>query len=133
MVRERSVNSAVRAREVPSDVVTVSDMSEVRTVTGDRTWDVVSDVEGFSAEGSLERDLDLSELEAFETAAAEMPPVVRTVGPMRIRGMATVDDETLWVYVHAVGPGSFDDGASAVAEGVLAYLWGAIHSAAARL
>jgi hypothetical protein len=108
-------------------------MNEVLPLTGHRTWDVVSDVEGFSAEGSLERDLDLSELEAFETAAAEMPPVVRTVGPIRIRGMATVDDETLWVYVHAGGPGPFDDSACKAADGVLTYLWSAIHAAAADL
>ena len=86
-------------------------MSQLLPRVGDRTWDVVTDVEGFSAEGSLERDLEPSELEAFETAAAEMPPVVRMMGELRVRGMATVDDETLWVYVHVVGPGSFDDDA----------------------
>jgi len=105
-------------------------MNEVLPLAGERTWDVVSDDEGFSAEGSLERVLDLGELEAFETAAAEMPPVVRTVGAVKIRGMATVDDDTLWVYVHAVGPGPFDDDASRAAEGVLTYLWRAIHTAA---
>ncbi len=47
--------------------------------------------------------------------------------------MATVDDETLWVYVHAVGPGPFDDIAAAAAEEALADLWSAIHTAAARL
>jgi hypothetical protein len=96
-------------------------------------WDVVAEAEGFSAEVSLERDLAADELADFETAAAELPPVVRDVGPVRIRGMATVDDETLWVYVHAVGPGPFDDGAARAAERVLQDLWQAIHVAAARL
>ena len=108
-------------------------MSSVLPTMGDCSWDVVSDVEGFSAEGSVERDLDASELVAFETAAAQTPPVVRGVGPVRIRGMATVDDETLWVYVHAVGPGPFDDSAAAAAEEALAELWSAIHTAAARV
>jgi hypothetical protein len=106
-------------------------MSQLLPRVGDRTWDVVTDVEGFSAEGSLERDLEPSELEAFETAAAELPPVVRNVGGVTIRGMATVDDETLWVYVHAVGPGQFDDTALRAAEAVLTHLWSAIHSGAA--
>lgn len=108
-------------------------MSTVLPAIGDRIWDVVSDVEGYSAEGSVERDLDVSELEAFETAAAQLPPVVRDAGPIRIRGMATVDDETLWVYVQAIGPGPFDDAAAAAADEVLADLWAAIHTAAARL
>lgn len=108
-------------------------MSQLLPRVGDRTWDVVTDVEGFSAEGSLERDLEVSELEAFETAAAELPPVVRTVDRMTIRGMATVDDETLWVYVHVVGPGTFDDAALRGAEAVLTQLWSAIHTAAAGL
>jgi hypothetical protein len=108
-------------------------MSEVLPVIGDVAWDVVSDEVGFSAEGSLERDLEVSELEAFETAAAQMPPVVRAAGPVRIRGMATVDDETLWVYVHAVGPGPFDAHASQASEEVLEDLWSGIHTAAARL
>lgn len=127
------MNSVVWAREGPIDGVTVTIMSSVLPAIGDRTWDVVSDVEGYSAEGSVERDLDLGELAAFETAAAQMPPVVRTVGPIRIRGMATIDDETLWVYVQAVGPGPFDEVASAAADEVLADLWAAIHTAAARL
>ncbi len=108
-------------------------MGNVLPVISDCVWDVISDVEGFSAEGSAERDLEPRELEAFETAAAEMPPVVRAVGPVRIRGLATVDDETLWVYVHAVGPGPFDDSATRACEEVLDDLWGAIHTAAARL
>jgi hypothetical protein len=108
-------------------------MSTVLPSISDRTWDVVSDVEGYSAEGSIQRDLDPTELADFEAAAAQMPPIVRTVGPIRIRGMATVDDETLWVFVQAVGPGPFDDDASQAAEEALADLWGAIHTAAARL
>jgi hypothetical protein len=108
-------------------------MSNVLPAIGNVTWDVVSEAEGFSAEGSVERELDARELADFEVAAAEMPPVVRDVGLIRIRGMATVDDETLWVYVHAVGPGSFDDTASGVAEDLLTDLWMAIHTAAARL
>ncbi len=108
-------------------------MSTVLPAIGECVWDVISDVEGFSAEGSAERDLEPHELEAFETAAAQLPPVLRDVGQVRIRGMATVDDETLWVYVHAVGPGPFDAAASRAAESARADLWSAIHTAAARL
>jgi hypothetical protein len=108
-------------------------MSTVLPTMGDCSWDVVSDAEGFSAEGSVERDLDENELTAFETAAALTPPVVRGAGPVRIRGMATVDDDTLWVYVHAVGPGPFDDSAAAAAQEALTELWTAIHTAAARV
>lgn len=133
MLRERSVNSGATARLVPIVAITVMGMSSVLPAIGERTWDVVSDVEGYSAEGSIQRDLDASELAAFETAAAQMPPVVRVVGSIRVRGMATVDDETLWVYVQAVGPGGFDDVASRAAEEVLTDLWSAIHTAAARL
>ena len=107
-------------------------MSTVLPAVGDCSWDVVADVEGFSAEGSVERDLEPSELVSFETAAARMPPAVRTLGAVRIRGMATVDDEALWVYVHAVGPGPFDENAAEAAEELLADLWTAIHTAAAR-
>ena len=108
-------------------------MSDLLPAPAETTWDVVSEVEGFSAEGSAERDLDSSELPAFETAAAELPPVVRAVGSTTIRGMATVDDDSLWVYVHAVGPGPFDEVASLAAEALLTDLWSAIHMAAARL
>jgi hypothetical protein len=101
--------------------------------SAETAWDVVAEAEGFSAEGSLERELGVDELADFETATAELPPVVRDVGPIRIRGMATVDDETLWVYVHAVGPGPFDDRAAQAAERVLGDLWRAIHEAAARV
>lgn len=95
------------------------------------TWDVVSDDQGFSAEGSAERDLAADEIASFETAAAHMAPVVRTFGQLQVRGMATVDDDTLWVYVHAVGPGPHDESAARAAEGVLMDLWSAIHAAAA--
>ncbi len=114
-------------------MASVTGMSTVLPAIGGYAWDVVSDVEGFSAEGSVERDLEPRELAAFETAAAQMPPVARSHGPVRLRGMATVDDETLWVYVHAVGPGHFDAAASGAAEELLTDLWSEIHTAAARL
>lgn len=107
-------------------------MSSVLPVIGGITWDVVSDVEGYSAEGSAERALDPSELDAFEFAGAHLPPAARAVGPVRIRGMATVDDDTLWVYVHTVGPGPFDGTSRREAEDLLAELWSAIHTAAAQ-
>ena len=107
-------------------------MSDLLPAPADTTWDVVAEVEGFSAEGSAERDLDASELPAFAAAAAQLPPAVRSVGSITIRGMATIDDDTLWVYVHAVGPGAFDEVASGAAEDLLADLWSAIHMSAAR-
>ena len=112
-------------------MTTVEGMSDLLPAPADTTWDVVADVEGFSVEGSAERDLDASELPAFETAAAHLPPIVRSVGPITIRGMATVDDDTLWAYVHAVGPGPYDEAASGAAEDLLRDLWSAIHPAAA--
>ena len=127
------MNSTATGRHAPCRVITVVGMSTVLPAIGECAWDVISDAEGFSAEGSAERDLEPHELEAFETAAAQLPPVLRDVGQMRIRGMATVDDETLWVYVHAVGPGPFDAAASRAAESARAELWSAIHTAAARL
>ena len=54
------------------------------------------------------------------------------MGSITIRGMATIDDDTLWVYVHAVGPGAFDEVASAAAEDLLADVWSAVHMAAVR-
>ena len=106
-------------------------MSQLLPALSNATWDVVSDDQGFSAEGSAERALTGDELEAFETAAARMAPVVRTHGALQIRGMATIDEDTLWVYVHAVGPGAYDESAAQAAEGVLLDLWSAIHTAAA--
>lgn len=107
-------------------------MSTLLPALANTNWDVVSDDQGFSAEGSAERALAPDELAAFETAAARMPPIVRGQGELKIRGMATVDDDTLWVYVHAVGPGPYDESAARAAEGALTDLWGAIHTAAAQ-
>jgi hypothetical protein len=106
-------------------------MSQLLPALTNTTWDVVSEDEGFSVEGSAERALAGDEIEAFETAAAGMAPAVRAHGQMRIRGIATIDEDTLWVYVHAVGPGPYDDGAARAAEGLLTDLWSAIHTAAA--
>jgi hypothetical protein len=107
-------------------------MSTLLPALANTTWDVVSDDQGFSAEGSAERDLAADEIATFETAAAHMPPIVRGHGELQIRGMATVDDGTLWVYVHAVGPGPYDESAARAAEAALMDLWGAIHTAAAQ-
>jgi hypothetical protein len=106
-------------------------MSQLLPALKNTTWDVLSDDQGFSAEGSAERPLECVELERFETAAAGMAPVVRAYGRVQVRGMATIDEDTLWVYVHAVGPGPYDESAARAAEGVLTDLWRAIHTAAA--
>jgi hypothetical protein len=42
----------------------------------------------------------------------------------------SVDDETLWVYVHAVGPGPYDAVAEVGARSLLQRLWTDVHRSA---
>jgi secreted PhoX family phosphatase len=107
-------------------------MTEVLPAPSDYAWDVVLDGGGFSAEASAERDLSPAEVAAFEAATAQLRPVVRAESGREIRGMATVDDGTLWVYVQAVGPGSCDDAVALEARQMVADLWHSVHIAAAQ-
>jgi hypothetical protein len=93
--------------------------------------DVVQDDEGFSAELSIDRELSFREMAVFEAAAVHLPRVFRTEGQRRFRGMATIDDETLWVYVHVTGPGRCDQSAADGVRDMAAGLWTSIHAAAA--
>ena len=112
-------------------VATVRVMSLVLPPLPEPTLDVVEDPEGFSAELSVERELSLEEIDAFEQAAASLPPVVLAESGRQFRGMATIDDDVLWVYVHATGPGPCDERALARARDLARNLWSSIHSAAA--
>ena len=107
-------------------------MIDVLPTLPEVTWDVVLDGDGYSAEASAERELSMDEVAAFETASARLRPVVRVGVDREIRGMATVDDTTLWVYVHALGPGPCDDSVAGEAQGMLVDLWRTIHMSAAQ-
>jgi hypothetical protein len=91
------------------------------------TCDVVEDPEGFSAELSVESDLAAGQVEAFSAAALAMGVAVTVDHGRKIRGLVSVDDQTLWVYVHAVGPGGYDPAVEASARHLLATLWDDIH------
>ena len=93
--------------------------------------DVDQDEVGFSAELSVERDLAVREYEAFSDACRRLAPVVRVDGEFEVRGLVSVDEETLWVYVHEVGPGSYGPAREGAALDLLKDLWRVIHEAAA--
>lgn len=93
--------------------------------------DVFQDSEGFSAELTVERDLDIREIDAFREACIRLMPVVSVDGQSQERGLVSVDDDTLWVYVHAIGPGRYDSVRESAARDLLAHLWTVIHEAAA--
>jgi hypothetical protein len=105
-------------------------MIEVLPLPPDPVVDVVQDDEGFSAELSVERPLPPGELAAFEDAIARLRPVVRVDGARRMRAIATVDDDALWISVHCVGPGRYDDRPGQEARALAADLWTAVHTAA---
>jgi hypothetical protein len=106
-------------------------MTEVLPAPSDVAWDVVLDGGGFSAEASAERDLSPAELAAFEAATARLRPVVRAESGNELRGMATVDEGALWVYVQAIGPGTCDEAIARAAREMVADLWHSVHIAAA--
>jgi len=92
--------------------------------------DIVQDSAGYSAEFTVERDLANCEIEAFSAACLQLMPVVSVQGLSEVRGLVSVDDDTLWVYVHEVGPGPFDAGREVAARDLLEHLWTVIHEAA---
>jgi hypothetical protein len=93
--------------------------------------DVAQDDAGYSAELSVERDLSVREFESFSDASLRLSPVVRVDGQHEVRGLVSLDDDTLWVYVHEVGPGSYGPDRERAARDLLEHLWRAIHEAAA--
>jgi hypothetical protein len=94
--------------------------------------DVVQEPEGFDVELSAERQLNVVEADLFGSAVLTMTPIVRSEGDRLARGLVSVDDETLWVYVHAAGPGRFGSAEEAEARALLEELWRRIHQAVAK-
>lgn len=94
--------------------------------------DVIQDEAGYSAELSVEWPLQVNEVAAFEDAASGLPPTVSAREGQVIRGLVSVDDETLFVYVHATGPGRYDAAAAAAAQQVLDGLWRLVQEQARR-
>jgi hypothetical protein len=93
--------------------------------------DVAQDDAGYSAEVSVERDLAVNEYQAFSDACLQLAPAVTIDGEAELRGLVSVDEDTLWVYVHEVGPGSYGPVRERAARDLLEDLWRAIHEAAA--
>jgi hypothetical protein len=98
----------------------------------DLQLDVVQDVEGFDVELSAERQLNVVEADLFSSAVLTLAPVVRSEGDRLARGLVSVDDETLWVYVHSAGPGRFGTSEEAEARSLVEELWRGIHEAVAK-
>jgi hypothetical protein len=94
--------------------------------------DVVQDEAGFSAELSVESPLRVDDVEAFEGAASRLQPTVSVRDQHVIRGLVSVDDEALFVYVHATGPGQYDAAAAAAAQEMLDTLWSLVQEEARR-
>jgi hypothetical protein len=91
--------------------------------------DVAQDDDGYSAELSVERDLSPHEYEAFSDACLRLLPVVKVDGAHEVRGLVSVDEDTLWVYVHELGPGRYGREQEKAARDLLEHLWLAIHEA----
>jgi hypothetical protein len=96
----------------------------------DPVSDLVMDAEGFSVELSVQRELTGAEASSFERAAIGMPPVLSMAGHREIRGLVSVEDDTLFVYVHELGPGPYDQAAADAARAALVTLWDDAHRAA---
>lgn len=94
----------------------------------DISWDVVQDVEGFSAEATVEHEMTISEAERMTEVAGHLAPAVRESGSLHVRGSVTIDDSSLWVAAHVLGPGRFDDTAREAALRMLDELWDTVRS-----
>jgi hypothetical protein len=92
--------------------------------------DVVQEEDGYSAEVSVERELTESEWAAFSDAVRGLAPVVRVAGAHEVRGLVSLDDDTLWVSVHDVGPGPYDADRQAEDRRLIEELWREVHAAA---
>jgi hypothetical protein len=108
-------------------VATVKDVVTDFFTLPDPAFDVVEDPEGFSAELTVECQLEPRQSMTVSAAVLEMDPVIEVDGEREIRGQVSIDDETLWLYVHAVGPGAYDPNAGAAARHVLEQLWDDLH------
>ena len=97
------------------------------------TWDLIEDPEGFSAEITADLELSPAEIDAFHRAVTEAGQVVEIVHEAEVRGAAILDEDTLWLVVHAIGPGRFDRTVASVADEVLRQQWNAVHLSARRL
>jgi hypothetical protein len=95
--------------------------------------DIAQDDDGYSAEVSVERSLSLDEVNAFSEACRRLAPAIAVDGEHQFRGLVSVDDETLWVYVHEVGPGPYGAQRELAAHALLERLWRSVHEAAAAL
>ncbi len=93
--------------------------------------DVVRDVAGYSAEMSVEREVAAHEVEAVSAAALSLMPIVRIDGEHEVRGLVSLDDATLWVYVHSIGPGEYGQDRQDEARSLLEHLWRLVHEASA--
>lgn len=121
------MNTSASGRIDRSGIATVEDVVTDFFTLPDPTCDVVEDPEGFSAELTVECELEPLQSVTVSAAVLEMEPVVEIDGQREIRGQVSVDDETLWLYVHAVGPGSYNPNAGAAARHVLEQLWDDMH------
>ena len=93
--------------------------------------DVAQDVEGYSAEISVERSLQPAESTTFAFAALRLLPVMRVAGQHMARGHVWVDDDTLWVDVQSTGPGRYGTAQQEAARSLLSELWEQVHEIAA--
>ena len=92
--------------------------------------DVALDSEGYSAESSVEYALADQDVAAFTEASRRTSTVVWVEGRHQARGLVSVDEGTMWVCVHSVGPGSYGAEQERLASRLLEHLWTSVHEAA---
>lgn len=93
--------------------------------------DVATDEAGFSVEATAEEAVSPDEAVRLDRASAALGISTIVVDGYSFRGLASVEDDTLWVTVHATSPGRFDDAAARAAQAALRELWGALHQPSA--
>lgn len=98
---------------------------------GEVLVDVAVDEAGFSVEATAEEVLSPAEAARLEAASEALGISTIVVDGYAFRGLASVEDDTLWVTVHASSPGRFDDEAARAAQVALRELWGALHQSSA--
>ena len=77
---------------------------------------------------SAERSLSAAEYDSVSDVCLALVPVMRSTGDHEMRGLASVDEDALWVYVHSVGPGLFTPQHEAAARELLGQLWRDVHA-----
>ena len=90
---------------------------------------LIDDV-GFVVDVWAEREVAPGEGTALAAAAEALSGTVLTRDPYLARGLATVDDDVLWVSVEVVGEGRYDDSVSDFARGWFDVLWDAVQRGA---